>query len=72
MLSIPVKSRESTIGVLRIYESEPQVFHEEDIDALCILGEHLGLVIENNGLRNFLDGVKTALGSLPLRLLEGL
>lgn len=72
MLSIPIKCREAIVGVLRIYEGELRVFHEEDIDALCILCEHLGLVIENNGLRNFLDGVKTALGSLPLRMLEGL
>ncbi|MBW2168386.1 MAG: GAF domain-containing protein [Deltaproteobacteria bacterium] len=72
MLSIPIKSRESITGVLRIYVGELRVFHEEDIDALCTLCEHLGLVIETNGLKNFLDSVKSALSSLPLRLLEGL
>jgi len=45
---------------------------DEDIDSLCVLSEQLGLVIENNGLKNFLDGIKIALGSLPPRLLKDL
>jgi signal transduction protein with GAF and PtsI domain len=72
MLSIPVKCREAVLGCLRIYHKEPPVLHEEDVDALCILTEHLGLAIENNGLNNFLDKVKIAMGSLPIRMLEGL
>ena len=72
MLSIPIKYRRETIGLLRIYHEKPMVFHEEDVDALCILAEHLGLAIESNGLNNFLDKVKTAMGSLPVRMLEGL
>ena len=72
MLSIPIKSREVSIGLIRIYHAERISFHEEDIETLRIMAEHLGLVIENNGLRNFLDKVKMAMGSLPLRLLEGL
>jgi len=72
MLSIPIKSRLSIIGVLRIYDEKARNFHKEDVDALCVLSEHLGLVIETNGLKNFLDDVKGALASLPLRFLEGL
>lgn len=72
MLSIPIKSRQAIIGVLRIYEDKIREYHKEDIDALCVLSEHLGLVIETNGLKNFLDDVKGALASLPLRFLEGL
>jgi len=72
MLSIPIKCRKATIGLLRIYHGEPLVFHEEDINALCVLAEHLGLAIESNGLNNFLDKVKVAMGSLPVRMLEGL
>jgi signal transduction protein with GAF and PtsI domain len=72
MASIPIKSRNATIGVLRIYHAEPCTFHKDDVDALCVLTEHLGLAIENNGLKNFLDMVKTAMGSLPLRMLDGL
>ena len=37
-----------------------------------VMAEHLGLVIENNGLKNFLDGVKSALESLPPRMLRDL
>ena len=72
MYSIPIKCREAVIGVIRIYLSEPRLIHDEDIDTLCVMAEHLGLVIENNGLKNFLDGVKAAMESLPLRMLKGL
>ncbi|MBW1800097.1 MAG: GAF domain-containing protein [Deltaproteobacteria bacterium] len=71
MLSIPIKSREAIIGVIRIYFDESRPLHEEDVDSLCVLTELLGLVIENNGLKNFLDHVKMALENLPVRLLDG-
>jgi signal transduction protein with GAF and PtsI domain len=71
MLSVPIKSRGSVIGTIRVYQSDPKEFHEEDIDAMCVLAELLGLVIENNGLKNFFERVKSALESLPLRMLEG-
>ena len=72
MLSIPIKCRGVIIGILRTYHDKVRVYHDEDIDSLCVLTGLLGIVIENNGLRNFLDQVKIALGSLPLRMLEGI
>jgi len=72
MLSVPIKSRHAVLGTIRIYQSEAMEFHEEDIEAMCVLAELLGLVIENNGLRNFFERVRSALESLPLRMLEGL
>jgi signal transduction protein with GAF and PtsI domain len=72
MLSIPVKCREAVIGVIRIYHAEVRRIHDEDIESLCVMAEHLGLVIENNGLKNFLDGVKAAMESLPPRMLKDL
>lgn len=72
MLCIPIKCRKAAIGILRFYHSERQSFHEDDLDSLCVLMENLGVVIENNGLKNFLDQVKIGMGSLPQRLLEGL
>jgi signal transduction protein with GAF and PtsI domain len=72
MLSIPIKCREVTIGIIRIYHGESIIIHDEDIETLCIMSEHLGLVIENNGLKNFLDGVRMALDSLPPRMLKDL
>ena len=72
MLSIPINCRETIIGVLRIYYDKRRRIHDEDIDTLCVMSEHLGLVIENNGLKNFLEGVKAALESLPPRILKGL
>lgn len=70
MISIPIRCRETILGILRIYHAEPWVLNEEDVDSLSILTSLLGVVIENNGLRNFLDQVKSALGSLPPRMLE--
>ena len=72
MLSVPIKFRTSIIGTIRIYQSEQWVIHKEDINTMTVLAEHLGLVIENNGLRNFVEKIKTAMESLPMRMLEGL
>ena len=70
MLSVPIMSRNESMGILRIYYSEPWVLHEEDLDSFCAFGAHLGLVIENNGLKNFLEGVKISMQNLPLRMLR--
>jgi signal transduction protein with GAF and PtsI domain len=71
MLSVPIKCRENVVGILRVYHSEYRQFHEADVEALSVLTEQLGLVIELNGLKNFLDSIKMALENLPLRMLEG-
>ena len=55
-------------GVIRIYQDVSKSFHPEDIDSLKLLGVNLGLVIENNGLKNFVEQVKIAMGNLPLRI----
>lgn len=70
MLSFPIKCREAIVGLIRIYHDKPWALHEEDVDSFCVLAEHLGLVIENNGLKNFLDTIKAAVESLPNRLLK--
>jgi signal transduction protein with GAF and PtsI domain len=72
MLSVPIKIRSETIGVVRIYNNKPWTLQDEDVDSFCSLGEHLGLLIENNGLKNFLDRIKIAMASLPRRMLEEL
>lgn len=72
MLSIPILFHGESIGVIRIYHGTVKRFNQDDIDALRILAEHLGLVIEYNGLRNFLDKVQMAVDSLPARMLKGL
>lgn len=71
MISIPILSRDAVIGVLRMYFDESRIIDEEDIDSLCVLTALLGLVIENNGFKNFLDQVKMALENLPVRLIKG-
>ncbi len=72
MLSVPVISRNTVIGLLKVYNDKKIALHDEDLDSFKILAKQVGLVIENNGLRNFLDRIKMALDSLPLRMLSGL
>jgi signal transduction protein with GAF and PtsI domain len=71
MMGIPIKYRTSVIGVIRIYHNQVLTLHESDVDSLCVLGNQLGLVIENNGLKNFVDQVNMAFERLPPRLLRG-
>lgn len=72
MLSVPIKRRNHILGLLKLYNAEGWTLHKEDILSISVLAEQYGLVIENNGLQNFLTVVKEAMGSLPLRKLEGL
>ena len=72
MLTVPITCRKEIVGLIRIYNHEPWALHEDDLDSFCVIAEHLGLLIENNGLKNFLDRVKVAMESLPPRMLEGL
>jgi signal transduction protein with GAF and PtsI domain len=72
LLSFPIRCRQTVIGLIRMYNNEHITLHEDDIESICILAEQLGLLIENNGLKNFLDGVKVAMDNLPLRMLQEL
>jgi signal transduction protein with GAF and PtsI domain len=72
MLSIPIKRYKTIIGVIRIYHNEPSRLHNEDIETLSVMAENLGLVIENNGLKNFLEGVLSSLENLPQRMFKDL
>ncbi len=71
MMCIPIKYRSWGIGVIRMYHSEVLNLHESDVDSLCVLGNQLGLVIENNGLKNFVDHVNMAIEQLPPRMTRG-
>jgi len=72
ILSIPIKFRNVVVGIMRIYHSEAWDLHEDDLDSFCVIADHLGLVIEYNGLKNFFEHVKLGFDRLPPRLLEGL
>jgi signal transduction protein with GAF and PtsI domain len=71
MLTLPIKSRGAVVGLLRIYHSEPIILHEDDVDSIVILAMHLGLLIENNGLRNFVQLINGAMSTLPPRMRNG-
>lgn len=72
LASFPIKCRQAILGIIRMYHSDRIVLHGEDIESILVLCRHLGLVIEYNGLKNFLDMVNGAMSSLPLRMLKGL
>ena len=72
MLSVPIKHRNAAMGLIRIYHSSPWRPDPDDLDSFCLLAEHMGLVIENSGLKNFLERVVSAMETLPLRMLKGL
>ncbi len=71
MLSIPIRCKTVVLGLLKIYSADENLLHDEDLESVCILADHLGLVIEKNGLKNFVTEIKMAVKSLPLRLLKG-
>ena len=68
MLSIPVKFRNAVIGVIRIYDEKPIDINEEDVESLCVLASQLGLLIECNGLKNFVEHIKMSIDTLPPRV----
>jgi signal transduction protein with GAF and PtsI domain len=70
LIAIPIKYRKNSIGEMRLYFDQPMTMHEEDIESLCVLANQLGVVIENNGLKNFVDQIKMAIDSLPPRMLK--
>ncbi len=72
MLSFPIKSREAIVGLLRIYHSESIALNSDDVDSIAVLSLHLGLVIQETGLRNFLQMVCGAMTSLPPRMRKGI
>ena len=71
MLSFPIKCRSTVVGLIRCYHHAPIRLHEEDVDSIAVLSQLLGLVIENNGLKNFVNHVQSAVAGLPRRLQPG-
>lgn len=72
MLSFPIKHRKDVVGLLKLYNNDTWMIHDDDKDSISILSEQFGLVIENNGLKNFLDEVRAVMSNLPLRMIKGI
>ena len=70
MLSFPIICREKVIGVTRLYHDKHWALHEEDLDLLCVMHRLLAFVIENNGLKNFMEQIKLEIARLPSRMLN--
>jgi signal transduction protein with GAF and PtsI domain len=71
MMSFPIKRYHKAVGLIRAYHGEPILLDGEDVDSISVLSQLLGVVIENNGLKNFMSQVQQAMSSLPMRLREG-
>ncbi|MBT8329588.1 MAG: GAF domain-containing protein [Desulfofustis sp.] len=50
LLTVPVRVKSRTIGILSLYTAETREFQEEEIEFLCALAEQGGIAIENNRL----------------------
>lgn len=72
MLSVPIMYGNDVLGLLKMYHDHHWILHDDDIDSFSVLAKQLGLRIEYTGLRNFVETVKAATGSLPLRVLENI
>ena len=68
MLSFPIKCRDTMLGLIRIYHNKSWFLNDEDMDAFSVLAKHLGLAIELNGLKNFVDSIKSCVDGLPDRM----
>ncbi|MFV0437071.1 MAG: GAF domain-containing protein [Desulfopila sp.] len=50
LLTVPVRVKGRTIGILSLYTAEKREFQEMEIEFLCALAEQGGIAIENNRL----------------------
>ena len=71
MLSFPITHRGNIVGLLKLYNNEEWMIHADDQSSIMVLAEQFGLVIEYNGLKNFLDETRAIMGTLPLRISGG-
>ena len=55
MLSVPIKSKEKVIGVLRLYSGAPRDFTEDEIMLVSALAYQGGLAIQNASMYLMLE-----------------
>lgn len=71
VLCVPLEVRGETIGVMRVYTSEPTVFHDDDIKFLSVLASLSALAIENarlyENIKRSYEGVIDALWGTTIR-----
>ncbi len=70
ILSVPIKYRNSVIGLLKTYQSEKISIGEEDLDTVNVLAQQLGVAIVLNGMKNSLSTIKASLEQLPAHVSE--
>jgi len=47
VVSIPLTSRERTLGILTLYAARPHAFSDTDHNLLTLVGRHIGVAVEN-------------------------
>lgn len=71
ILSVPIKYRDNVIGLLKVYHSEKMDLDPDDLESLTVLTQQLGVVIELNGMNNFVSRLKALMDQLPPRVNQG-
>jgi len=65
VLCVPLEVHGKAIGVMRVYTSEPSIFHKNDVQFLSVLASLAALAIENanlyDNLKRSYDGVMDVL-----------
>jgi GAF domain-containing protein len=65
VLCVPLEVHGKAIGVMRVYTSEPRIFHKNDVQFLSVLASLAALAIENanlyDNLKRSYDGVMDVL-----------
>lgn len=52
ILTVPVRVKNETIGILSLYTAKPRKFTKKDIEFLCALADHGGIAVHTNDLLN--------------------
>ncbi len=65
IISIPIKFKNHVVGLLKNYHGNKIMPHEEDMNSISVLMQQLGLVIQLNGLCNFISTIRMAVDNLP-------
>jgi hypothetical protein len=67
---IPIKARNKTNGLIQINDKKIGLFNDELIEYIEMIGEHIGLAIQNSfnytKLKNALDEIKILRGLIPI------
>ncbi len=63
IISLPIRFRDETMGVLRLYHYDPWKISSQDLDSLEILAEIIGLAMSYTHFRNATHAIAEVIGN---------